>query len=279
MIRPKKMLLGLARPTVSKGQALLIGYGLFVLVCNSVPVSANTISEGFMGDDFPRGTVVSVKKNLPGDIELTNLNNSEYLIGVVNNKESSAVIFRNDEDNVSVALSGEVEVFVTDVNGEINRGDFVGASWLAGVGMKANTLERQKLVGIAQDGVANWQDYGGIETDSGEKNARIGTVVVRLFDKENIQPESTGSGVEQAVENIVGQDVSLVRIIIGSLLFAVSLAVASMFIFSSIRGSFISIGRNPLASSSIHKGMTRVAILAVIIILAGATSAYVVWVF
>lgn len=273
------MLLGLARPTVSKGQALLIGYGLFVLVCNSVPVSANTISEGFMGDDFPRGTVVSVKKNLPGDIELTNLNNSEYLIGVVNNKESSAVIFRNDEDNVSVALSGEVEVFVTDVNGEINRGDFVGASWLAGVGMKANTLERQKLVGIAQDGVANWQDYGGIETDSGEKNARIGTVVVRLFDKENIQPESTGSGVEQAVENIVGQDVSLVRIIIGSLLFAVSLAVASMFIFSSIRGSFISIGRNPLASSSIHKGMTRVAVLAVIIILAGATSAYVVWVF
>ena len=61
-----------------------------------------------------------------------------------------------------------------------------------------------------------------------------------------------------------------------SAVFFISLAVAAMFVVSSIKGSFVSIGRNPMASASIHKGMVRVAILAVTIIVTGAVVSYTV---
>lgn len=245
---------------------------------SSFTAAASNISEEFNSDEsYPRGTIVSVKRDLPDDVELTSLSNSQFLLGVVNNETESVINFNKDNANVSVALTGEVRVLVTDANGPIKRGDFIGASWLKGVGMLAVTDEEQKLVGVAQENfnLSQAEEYGEIETSSGIKDVKVGSVLVRLFDKESIISDLNGKGgIEGAFTTVIGKDVSLAKILIGSLLFLTSLTIAGMFITSSIRGSFVSIGRNPMAGASIHKGMIRVAILAVVIILTGALVAY-----
>ncbi len=284
MQRPKTRVGRHTDPLTNKGQGLYKAFGLFVVlalfISNSIAVSASTITEDFNGESsYPKGSVVSIKKGEPGDIELTDLNNSEYLLGVVADDSQSSISFKKQSSNVSVALSGEVEVLVSDANGDIVRGDFIGASWLEGVGMKAIDDEKQKLLGVAQEGLdsVKAEEYGGIDTENGRKDVSVGVIKVRLFDKESpLASASESNAVQGVLSSVVGKDVSITRAVIGSILFSVSLIVAAMFITSSVKGSFISIGRNPMASASIHKGMVRVAILSVVIIITGTAVAYAV---
>ena len=261
---------------------ILFTLTLISVLLISQTAQANTISESFSaGGTFQKGTIVSVTQTDVDDIELTNINNSEYILGVVNDAEDSAVSFRKDNGNVSVALDGEVSVFVSDANGDISRGDFVGASWLEGVGMKAATPDRQKLVGVALNDFSRdstgAEEYGEIDTDDGKKNIYVGTIDVRLFSKEVVDGEAAGdAGIQGALESIAGRDISLAKTVIGSLIFIVSLVVAGVFISSSIKGSFVSIGRNPMASQSIHKGMVRVSLIACVIVVIGALLSYVI---
>jgi hypothetical protein len=286
MKRPVSNRLGRKDPFISNGHTTyyrLIGLFVFIILFLFIPVlpaTASIVSESFSGSEiYPTGSVVSVKRDLPDDVELAHINNSEYLLGVVNAEDESTITFKKENSNVSVALSGEVRVFVTDANGSVKRGDFIGASWLEGVGMRALPDEQQKLVGIAQEDFDpdTAEEYGEIDTSTGKKNVKINTVLVRLFDKESPQTTSENQrGIEGAFSSVVGKDVSLTKILVGSLLFVVSLTVSALFVTSSIRGSFISIGRNPMASVSIHKGMIRVAFISVVMLLTGATAAYAV---
>ena len=270
-------------PLNFKGQNLFKAFGLFVVlwffIC-SPTAFASTITEDFNADaEYPKGSIVSIKRGEPGDIELSNLNNSEYLLGVVADDSLSSISFRKQSADVSVALLGEVDVLVSDANGDVVRGDFIGASWLEGVAMRAIDDKKQKLLGVAQENLADvkTQNYGDIDTENGNREANVGFITVRLFDKESpLSSASENSAVQGVLSSVVGKDVSITRAVISSILFSISLIVAAMFITSSVKGSFISIGRNPMASASIHKGMVRVAVLSVVIIITGTVVAYAV---
>ena len=69
---------------------------------------------------------------------------------------------------------------------------------------------------------------------------------------------------------------SFAKVMIGSLVFLSSLLVAGFFVTSSIRGSFVSIGRNPMASAVIYRNLAQVTAAAVVIILIGSALAYVI---
>ena len=265
-----------------RGRVLQLQLGI---LCLSVLLFSGLVSAAQLGEEFKNGSafktgsLVSLSQTNPDEIELASVNNSEYLLGVVVAENANSVTFAKDDSESTVAYNGDVEVFVSDVNGTVEKGDFISTSWLEGVGMKTTKPEEQRLLGVAVDAYDpdQAQAYGEIETPDGTKNISIDTITVRLFDKQGLLDEAgRATGLEAALENITGKDITAVRIIIGSILFTISIAIAALFIMSSIRGSFISIGRNPLSSASIYKSLLHVSGLSAIVVLIGAALSYVV---
>lgn len=262
-------------------QLLVFGLFLFCIIFLFTPVKsrAGTLGEDFSSDkNLKIGSLVSLKKDTPKEVELSNVENSEYLLGVVTNSQENSVSYSKDSAEVSIALSGEVEVFATDVNGQISKGDFIGASWLEGVGMKADFTSEQKLLGVAMEDydIKTAKEYGEIDTPSGKKEATVQSLKVRLFERDNSQTTSSMSSVEKILSRIAGKNVSVIKIAVCLVIFLIGIVTAGFFVSSSIKGSFISIGRNPLASSSIYRSLVHVTTMSVAIILIGAALAYVV---
>jgi hypothetical protein len=251
----------------------------FVLF-QSVAVVASNLGEEFPTNrQFSPGVIVSIDKEDPEDIVLSTLSNGEYLLGVVTQKGSNTVTYAKNQSQVTVSLTGEVIVYVSDANGLIKAGDFVGASWLEGVGMKALKQDQQKLVGVALEDFdeSASSDYGTIDTSDGDKDIRIDAIRIRLFDKEGATSvDLSSTGIEGVLENIAGKSLSPIRLLVVSTIFILTIAIAGFFVSSSIKGSFASIGRNPLASDSIYKSLRHVTFISIITILVGTVTAYVI---
>jgi hypothetical protein len=246
-------------------------------------VQASTIGEEFVTlDSLQNGLIVSINPEQPDSIGLASLGTGQYSLGIINDTQSNVITFAKDNATVSVALSGEVLVYVSDANGEIKIGDFVGVSWLEGIGMKALTNQDQKLLGVALEDFDSTQatDYGAIETNNGNKDVAVDIIKVRLFDKEGsvdaINSSSQVTGLENFANSIAGKSVNPIRILAGALIFIMGIALAGFFAYSSIRGSFISVGRNPMASDSIYRNLTQVSMISVAALVIGAALAYVV---
>ncbi len=238
------------------------------------------LSEQFKQDGSVfTGAVVSLDEQDATRIDLATVENTDYLVGVVVDDASGSLQFAKSGAQANVALSGEAEVYVTDVNGVVKTGDFVSVSWVEGLAMKASSTQIQKPIGIALEDYdeSKQKQYGDVTTPEGTKSANVDIVRIRLFDRQaNDTGISTRNGVEGFIQNLAGKDVSYAKILAGTLIFFLSLLIAGLFIISSIRGSFISIGRNPMASNSIYKSLLHVSGLSVIVILIGTALAYVV---
>ncbi|HEX9679326.1 MAG TPA: hypothetical protein VGA08_01785 [Candidatus Saccharimonadales bacterium] len=256
---------------------------IFTLLCLlswSQVSRAAFISEGFLNTgNLAEGMLVSVNQEDPANIALANLTNNQYLTGVVSNSGDSLINVNYAQADIQVAIAGEVAAYVSDLNGDIKAGDFVGTSWLSGVGMKANEEDKQKLLGIAledfnQESIA--QDIEDVPTPSGEKTARVGLIKIRLFDRE-AGPNPTGglSGIEILASKIAGKTVPFARVLVASGLFALSVIISGVFLANAIRGSFISLGRNPLASGSIFTSLLQVSGVSVSLVLIGSVIAYI----
>lgn len=259
----------------------ILGLYLSVMLISPV-VLAGSLSEGFpTADNYPNGTLVSIRNTVPTSVELANLNNNDYLLGTVESEGDSLLTISGSNSTVYVATSGDVQAFVSDVNGEVKKGDFVGSSWISGIGMKADKDSQQKLLGIALQSFSDVADsavkFANIETPTGEVSAKVAKIAIRLFDRE-IGPalNQQTSALENFASKITGKEVAFARIFAALALFVVSLIISGVFLSNAIRGSFISLGRNPLASSSIFASLMQVSGVSISLVLIGALIAYLV---
>ncbi len=240
---------------------------------------ASSVSESFPANtEFVKGLLVSIKNTIPTTVELANVNNKDFLAGVVVAKEDSLIAIAKDGENIYVASQGEVQAFVSDINGAVRAGDFIGVSWISGVGMRANTDTDQKLLGIALEDLNpdSAKLVTDISTPYGSRGAHIGLIRVRLFDKEaGPNPSQGDSFIELLASRIAGKQVPYSRILAAAGLFSVSVIISGVFLANAIRGSFISLGRNPLASSPIFTSLLQVSGVSIALILIGAFIAYV----
>lgn len=243
---------------------------------------AASVAEGYPTDtNLIEGTLVTISNDVPPKVELANLSNSQYLIGVVEKDGQSLLTLNKDGADILVATSGEVFVFVSDLAGDIEPGDFIGTSWVSGVGMKAQRVTEQKLLGVAlepfNEAYENAVVVEDLNTPNGEKTARIGKIAVRLFERE-VGPDSEGSvsALERLAFRLAGREVPFVRILAAVGLFSISAIISGVFLTNAIRSSLISIGRNPLAHSSIFASLTQVSGVSIGLVLIGTAIAYMV---
>lgn len=271
-----------ALKTYSLGRASWWLSALLLTILLPVAVSAaSTITQGYTAkEDLALGSIVSLENNTSDQVIAASSKNVDNILGVVVNADSSPILITNgQESQVQVATSGIAPVLVSNINGEIRQGDQITASPIKGVGMKATS--NTKVVGIAQGEPRNNTKSPQSYTDEqGNKQQIIlGEVPVMLgvayYFK---QPEKTiiPSAVQNVANAIAGKTVNTVPILISAGIFVITMIVVVSIIYSMIRSSIISVGRNPMAQSAVYRGVIQLSALVLGILSVAFISIYLI---
>lgn len=254
----------------------LISSFLGPLASAVISVSQSYTSES----DLAIGSLVSLKKNSADEVIPSISSNAESLLGIVISADSSLLALTNEKGKqVQVATSGTVPVIVSDVNGTIKQNDHITASPIAGVGMKASTNVR--IIGIAQGdmvvGKDGKQDYTA--KDGSKHTVQLGQVPVLVnvsyFFKE---PDKTivPAAVQNVANSLAGRSVSTLPILISGAIFLIMIIVVLAIIYSMIKSSIISVGRNPMSQSAIYRDLVQLSALVLVILTVGMVAIYLI---
>lgn len=257
---------------------------LSLLTALVIPVTAHaitTMSQGFLTKDkLSLGSIVSLQKNSSDQVNAATTDNADSILGIVISDGSSLLSLSNGEaTQVQVATSGVLQVLVSDINGPIAQGDQITSSPINGVGMKATNSA--KVVGIAQGDLAgsrtSKQKYK--DASGAEKTVTIGEVPIVV----NVsyyfkQPEKTviPSTVQNLANALAGKEVKPLPIIISLAIFVVSLLTVVIIVYSTIRSSIISIGRNPMSQSAVYRNLIQISGLVILILGVTVVSIYMI---
>jgi hypothetical protein len=245
-------------------------------------VGANALSplaQGYLAEEqIPLGSIVSLKADTQDSVIPAANSNVDNLLGVVVSDDGSLLSVTNGSDaQVLIATSGTEQVLVSDINGEITRGTHITASPIKGVGMKATGNVR--VLGIAQSDFKN----GGQQTfkdDNGNENTvNIGSVPIQVnvayYFKE---PDRTlvPSTLQNIANALAGRPVNTLPIVISAGIFLIMLIVVVSIIYSMIKSSIISVGRNPMSQGAIYRDLIQLSALVLVILGVGLSAIYMV---
>ena len=200
------------------------------------------------------------------------------LVGVVGDK--SLVELSGGAVGVQVVTTGVTPVLVSDINGSIDTGDKITASPIEGVGMKAtgNTM----IVGTAQADLNSVDTTTRTITDKkGVKHeVHIGLLPIEVSVAYYTATSGNSSQyvpqfLQGLANNIAGKDVSPVRVMIAGLIVLLIFLSVTVLLYSAIRSSLLSIGRNPLSENAVRKGLAEVGITVVAILALAVLGIYV----
>ena len=239
------------------------------------------VSQTFATDKpVPVGSIVSLQKGYTDRVTAATTTNTKDIFGVVINADSSQLAITSGlASQVSIAESGLEQVLISDINGNIVVGDSITSSPISGVGMKAT--DNSKVIGVAQDSFPNstankesYKDQKG-QTQSVKVGQIPVLVNVAYFYK---QPDKTI--IPQALQNLAnslaGRKVNTLPIIISLAIFLVTLVVVVSMVYSLIRSSIISVGRNPMSQAAVYRNVIQLSGLVILILGVAVGSIYMV---
>lgn len=185
------------------------------------------------------------------------------------------------ENETYVAVSGTYNVLVSTEGGPIASGDYVTLSSVNGVAMKAGTEEATVFGRAAQTFDGKGTTLGSTELKNsagGTVAVKLGSVPVTIDIKRNPNEKSTKVNVPEVLERvgqaIAEKEVSPVRIYISMAIAAISLIAAIVVVYTGVRNSVISIGRNPMSKKSIFRALLEIILTSVLILFIGLFAVY-----
>lgn len=257
---------------VSVWQRFLLFIFVAILFTPQIIVGAQAaISQSFTtNDSVVPGAILSPDSTKKNTAQRASLKTADELLGVAG--EGSLVELSSDGSEgkqVQVVTSGVTEVLVSDINGLVNFGDKITISPVHGVGMKA--VKRGYVIGTAQ---AVFTDASSVterkitDKNGNQRNVKIGLLPVQINisyyePSENVSKSVLPAFLFDIANTIAGKDVSPVRVIAALIVLLAGVGAIAALLFSSVRSSIISIGRNPLAASAVHKSLFEVVLFAV----------------
>lgn len=259
-----------------------VGLLALVFISTTVPANAQTITQGYASDNsIQRATIVSLVLDNSKKVEPTSIDNDERMHGVVVSQNDAPFTLSSEEEKTFVATKGRFEVFVSNENGNIQIGDFIAVSRVAGIGMKAGDFEPY-IIGKAIsgfDGETGVLSTTNIEDGGEQKKVSITRIQVDIGVSGNplLKPTQANlPGFLQKVAETIAQKspINPLRIYISLALLLASTAVASILLYSGVKNGLISIGRNPLTKKSITRSLLQVIFTSIIILLLGIFGVY-----
>lgn len=249
--------------------------GLFAAALLS-PLDAQSFVRGFEADErLERGTIVVIDEDDNDKVVLASKERVDDLYGVVVNPTDAALTISGETEQVFVATSGRYKVLVSTQNDSINRGDYVTISSIEGIGMKVDDVVPM-ILGRALESFDGSDRVGSAQV--GDSTVQIGRIEVDVLIGSNPLQRPTEASLpdflRQAAEFIAREPVSAERVYAATFIFIVTIVVAGSLMYSGVRNSIISIGRNPLSKKSIAKGMLQVIFFGLIVVVLGLFAVY-----
>lgn len=245
-----------------------VAIAALILAMSTLPAQgASSIAQGFKAEDsnIVAGALVSLKSGDANTIELATAANIDRLLGIMG--DDSLIELSSDTSSVQVVTSGETPALVSDINGKVRTGDKITASPIAGVGMKA--LSSTLIIGTAQANLEGAQtETRSISDKNGKKQSVvIGAIPIQVDKVFYEAPQDENSFVPPILQDfastIAGRQVSPIRVLIAGMLVLLLFVVITILLYSSVRSSIISIGRNPLSESAVRKSLLQVGVTVV----------------
>ena len=229
------------------------------------------------------GTIVQLVGSDTSKVEPAKYDKANSMYGVTIDRSNLSLTISNPDlaNQVYVATGGTYGVLVNTQNGTINTGDYVTVSALDGVGMLA--MPEQKTVfgraAASFDGKSNVIGNATLKDTAGkEHRVAIGIIPVAIDIRRNPNEKSTKANLPQLLqrlgEAVAEKPVGPLRIYLSIAITGVCIIAAIAILYSGIRNSIISIGRNPLSKKSIFRALAEIILTALIILIVGLFAVY-----
>lgn len=254
-----------------------------------LPVAAQTYGggsvQGYAADTpLNNGTIVQLTGKDANRVKIATQKELSNMFGVVVDRNSLSVTLSSEalENETFVAASGTYNVLVSTQGGAIASGDYVTLSSIDGVAMKAGT-EEKTVFGRANapfDGKGVTLGTSVLKDTEGNTNQTVtlGSVPVTIDIKKNPNEKSTKVEVPEFLERvgqaIAEKEVNPIRIYLSLGITIISIIAAIVIIYSGIRNSVISIGRNPMSKKSIFRALLEIILTSVLILIIGLFAVY-----
>jgi hypothetical protein len=262
---------------------------LVVAATITIPVAATSVGggsvQGYSADSpLDNGTIVELTGKDANKVKISSKANLQNMFGVVVDRNLLPITISNPglQNEVYVAASGTYSVLVSNEAGSITSGDYVTMSSVNGVAMKAGTEEKTVLgrANASFDGKGVVLGTTTLKDTTGKTNqtVKLGSIPVTVDIKKNPNEKSTKVEVPDFLKRvgqaIAEKEVSAIRIYISLGITALSIIAAIVIIYSGIRNSVISIGRNPMSKKSIFRALLEIILTSILIIVIGLFAVY-----
>jgi len=250
-----------------------------------VVAGAQELTQGYAADELLlRGSVVGLDPNDTNKVMTISNPRREEALGVVVRAFDTALTLTDEQAGVFVASNGKFEVLFSDINGDVQVNDYVSVSSISGIAMKSDPSQ-PFVLGRALE-PSNFGEPSNILSqptvtglDGVETEVAIGRILVDLDIKPNPFASDSNQAPEFLVrisEDVAGKPVSALRIYASLAIILVASTIAGTLLYSAVKSSIISIGRNPLSKKSVLAGLAQVVIISVIIFLSGLFAVYLI---
>ena len=250
---------------------------LLVLLAGLFGVSiahADNVVEGFTSSTktpVQPGMVVAIDKAASRTVKPAPADNSNLMYGVAVDPSDAPITLVGQGSQVFVATTGTYQVLVSSKNGSIKPGDYISMSNIDGIAGKAQVGQPQ-ILGKAQssfDGKSN--------VISSANNVSIGRIFISIGIAKN--PLSTSDPtlplfLRKVANSVANRSVPVIRVYTALLIFMISLVAAIVILWSGVRSSLISLGRNPLSRHAIFSGMYKVVFTGLGVFIIGLAGVY-----
>jgi len=173
-------------------------------------------------------------------------------------------------------------LLVTDINGDIEQGDYLIISPLAGVAMKDSlNSQAKKYIAIAAQSFNN-KSTGvksvPVELNNGQhKDISVGIMLANLVLSNRVdKANSKQNAVLVFTQRVAGKPVNNLHIIASAAVFLSTICITGLVLNGSIKGTFISLGRNPLSKSIILSNLFKVIAIGLVLLAAGMSMSYII---
>lgn len=242
-------------------------------------VSVGAIARGYTSSDSGLQTgmvaALSLGDSTDSNVERASQDTSERVVGIVTTVDASLVSISSDSASVLLESEGEVEAYVSDINGVVNQGDLLAVSPLKGILMKSKGSSLT-VIGVAVASPGSTMPYSYQEGGTTHET-QIAKIRINLNNQGNTSGNTpSNSALAKLGRSIVGKEVSETRVLLAIILFVVVLIAEGGIIYGAISSAITALGRNPLARRIIRGELLRVIAVALAVLLVGLAAVYIV---
>lgn len=267
---------------------IILMYVSFVMaLAPGLSQPAAAIARGYASDDtnLQPGMVAALSETSTAElakVKRASQDDGDKIVGVTTTPQSELITITTGNQQVYVQIAGEVDAFVSDINGAVSNGDLLTISPILGVLMKADD-DSELILGIAlEDFDESAAETKTIDDNGSERDIKV--VKTRLnLDRKAASNEAGGQSentLNQLGRAVTGRhDINEIQVVAALLIFLMVLVAEGAIMYGAVSSSITALGRNPMARKIILKEMSRVVLITFGVLLVGLSAIYgILWI-